>query len=355
MSAKLKNSNSNWLFIAPIRGLILTKAVNNEMKIGNVLFVSKTKLPRIRKRLGFPVTVSNLGEIGKDTPPFFKKQVDNFFNYSETYAISHFTGTPGENEKENYKKVEKAINLISLSNLGYAKRKFDNKIEIKSSEKIQDNRLLTLDKNRKQFSLGFKKLHPTQTELNDEWKTFQKSFFYWTFLKMINGEKKINTKWRNTLISSANILGKSLNSHDIPESFLRNIITLEMLLTTQNEKIEEKIIERLGYFLDWNEEWINKNLTGRIKEIYKKRCDYVHDGETESITKNDLIFTDDLLFNLLNNIVRNLDKITSKGKLVEFSEKYRCEKQLGIKSKYQFRKFEYVRKIYYNEDDIKKI
>ena len=125
---------------------------------------------------------------------------------------------------------------------------------------------------------------------------------------------------------------------------------MEMLLTIQNEKIQEKLIERLGYLLDWNEEWINQDLPKKIQKIYKKRCDFVHDGVTEGITKEDLIFTDDLLFNLLNNIFRNLDKIPSKGKLIEYSDNYRCEKHLGLKSKYQFGKFQYMRKKYYKED-----
>lgn len=59
---------------------------------------------------------------------------------------------------------------------------------------------------------------------------------------------------------------------------------------------------------------------------------------------------DDLLFNLLNNVGQNIDIISSKEKLIDYSNKYHCEKQLGIKSSYQFGCFQYMRTVYDKED-----
>ncbi len=338
----------------PIRGLQLTKAVNNEFKIGNVIFVSKDKLPRIRKRLGFPIVVSELHQIVSKKPKIFSEQIKEFFEYSETYAITHFSGVPKNEEIENIRRIEKALNYLSFSKLGFSKRSFQDRIEIKSSDKVLHHRTVNLNKGRAIYTYGSRSLDPFYLILDKNWKEFHKTKFYFEFIKIINQEIKLNSKWKTTLVSIGNLAGKSRNSHDIPESFLRNIIAMEMLLTTQNDKILNKLVERAGYLLDWTEEWQKNDLAGRIEKMYVKRNNYVHDGKADMITDDDLIFTDDLLFNLLNAVVRNLNKVTSKQILIDFSDKYQCEKMLGLKSEYQFWKFEYLRKKY-NKGDLKKI
>jgi len=350
MIEKLKDPTSDWLFIVPIRGLLLTKEVNNELKVGNVLFVSKERLPRIRKRLGIPLVISKLGKIGIDNPESLERRINDFFKSSKTFAITHFSGTPKNNEIQNIRKIEKAINLVPFSKLGYSTRNFKQKIEIKSSDKILYNEKIYIDKNNKRLSINFNSLHTIPLELNSTWKKFQRRFFYFQLLKIVNGEQKIKRKWKNTLISTANLIGKSINSHDIPEAFLRNVIAMEMLLVNQNEKIKEKLIERSAYLLEWYKDWSENKLPEKIEALYKKRCDFVHDGDTENISKEDLIFSDDLLFNLINNIFRNIDKIDSKGSLIDFSNKYQCEKKLGLKSKLQFGRFEYMKKEYRDLD-----
>lgn len=338
--------NSNWIIIAPISGLWLSEAIQNELKVGNVIFVSKNKLPRIRKRLGIKRPVSKLSEIGLNNPSSIKESLKEFFKYSKTYAVLNFSGTPKENYNSNIRIIEDAINIISFSNLGYSTRKFNSKIHIKNSKYVLNNKTLAIDKKKLRLRLGNKSIHPIPLELNDRWKNFHKEFYFLKLLKLANGEIKINNKWKKTLISVAKLMGKSLNSHDIPESFLKNVIALEMLLVNQSEKIEEKIIERSRYLLDWCDKWEKENIEIKIKKIYKKRCNYVHDGKYENITKEDLIFTDDLVFNIYNNLLKNTDKIISKGKLIEFSYKYICEKELNLKSQYQFGNFQYISKSY---------
>jgi len=57
---KLKNRNGLWLFVAPVSGLILPKDIGEEFTVNKITFVSKNKLPRIRIRLGFPMTIGAL-------------------------------------------------------------------------------------------------------------------------------------------------------------------------------------------------------------------------------------------------------------------------------------------------------
>jgi hypothetical protein len=56
-------------------------------------------------------------------------------------------------------------------------------------------------------------------------------------------------------------------------------------------------------------------------EIYRKRNRLVHAGDKDSIEPEDLVFTDDLLFNLITNLVSFPDLFGSKGKIISFSKK----------------------------------
>lgn len=67
--------------------------------------------------------------------------------------------------------------------------------------------------------------------------------------------------------------------------------------------------------------------------MYKKRCSYIHEGNEKSITINDIIFSDHIVFNILKNIVDNLEIFKSKQDLVDFSKKVEAEDILGIDSK----------------------
>jgi hypothetical protein len=347
----MKESKSNWLFIAPIRGLLLTAFIKNEIEIENVLFISREKLPRIRKKLGIPIVISELQNIGLNNPESFKESVTNFFTDSPTYAVVHFNGVPNESRNENIRRIERAINILVFSNLGFNTRKFDNHVEIKSSQKILLTKEIVIDKNHKRFSLNLKVISPTPLELNERWLNFHKSFFYLKLLKIISGSKS-KTKWIETLKSVAITIGKSQNTHNLPDAFLGNMISMEMILTTKNDKISQKLIERTEFLLGWSEEWENQKIDKRLEDLYKKRCDYVHDGNTKNISVEDLIFTDDLLFNIINNLVKGIGKIDSKSKLIEFSDKYQCEKKLEKKSKSKFQpgSFQYMKKRYQDLD-----
>ena len=156
--------------------------------------------------------------------------------------------------------------------------------------------------------------------------------------------QKRRTPWLNILIQAGKIAGKSQNETDLANALLFNVIALEMLLTNQNDKISEKLPKRIGFFIDWSEDWEEQDFEKKILETYGKRCAFVHNGETEKITKEDVIFSDSILYNVLNNIVLFIRHMPSKTVLIELAEKYDCEKKLGIKSKkYQLGKFQYHR------------
>lgn len=330
--------DDNWLFVTPIEGLVLTSATKNEIKINRVTFISKNKLPYVRLRFGLPVKFSQLSELVKTNAGTF---VDKFLKESDTYALLPYKGNPKDKKLENKNIVQDELNILLLSLLHCEKRKFNSKVQIKENDAHNYHRGLNIMKTTPQFSLGWDALSYMIVKLDSDWHKFQKRYFYYKFLKLINEQ---NSPWLNILTQAGKILGKGQNESDLPNALLFNVIALEMLLTNQNDKISEKLIERIAFFLDWCEEWDEQNFTEKIKDLYSKRCLYVHDGNTRGITKDDVIFSDSIAFNILNNIVKFIHQIPSKTKLIELSDKYACEKKLGLESKkYQKGKFEFQR------------
>jgi hypothetical protein len=353
--ASLQDKYDSWIFITPIDGLKLSEETNEEIKINRVTFVSKRKLPRIRKRLGIPVTIPKLEKVDfhkdKDSPLRLK----NFLTSSETYAVLPFKGNPKDKESDCIRIINDELNIISLSQLVWSTRRFNRRIKIKTSDKGSFYRKISINKRIKEFTLGFKRTdNPAPLVLEKNWFDFQKRFFFFDLIKIITGKITISKKWRTTLNRVAIFVGQSQNSNDIPSCFIWNIIALEMLLTNSEDKIVEALVQRAEYFLGWNEQWEKDNYELRIREIYKKRCDFIHEGDKKHITIKDLLFTDDLIFNILNNIVRCSNIIKDRKDIIDYSQKYEAEKLLKLKSKFRLGKFEIMRN-HYTEEDYKRI
>ncbi len=125
----LEDKYGNWLFFIPISGLTLTKSVNNEIRVNRVTFISKDKIPRVRKRLGLPYRFSELAS--QHNKPV-RDIAGNFFKDSNTYAITRLKGTPKEKEKDSIRIVRDELNILAFSQLGYTRRRFIRRLNIKS-------------------------------------------------------------------------------------------------------------------------------------------------------------------------------------------------------------------------------
>ena len=128
------------------------------------------------------------------------------------------------------------------------------------------------------------------------------------------------------------------------------MIALEILLTEQGDRYTKILPERVEAFLGWIGFWEQNNFGERIKEVYRLRCGYVHDGKIEGITKKDLLFTDDLLFNIMFNLCNLSSLFESKKSIIEFSEKVKAEHILGIISKVRSKKLTFVSRSYNKKD-----
>ncbi len=345
---EIQNEDGTWIFIAPIKGLILTKAVNFEYKVDHVTFISSSHLPYRRKRFGFPYTISDLRKK-------HHKCFNEFFSKERTFATLRLQGKGKDLREKFLRLVREELAILSLSQLGYGRRKHNAypMIYKEHTSGITNYLLFNSDKlSITQQNQIIGKIN--RLVLDKRWKNFQSKVFFLNLVKIIS--KKINVRrlWQKDIKNAAILAGQSQCSADIPQSFLWNMIAIELLLTRQGDKYLNALPERAEAFLGWAVDWKKAKYEERIREIYEKRCKFVHDGNREAITIKDVLFSDDLLLNVINNIVKYPKLFFSKEKLIKFSEKVKAEHLLGIKSKVRPKSLQFFN-IHYQNDDFKKI
>lgn len=340
---RLKDKQGDWVFLTPVGNVVLTGAVGNEFKIDRVLFVDRDKLPRIRKRLGL---IDRVSEVKRTTRA-------GFFDRADTYAVVKVKGKPAELETECLRQVKDALSMLTLSQLGYAKRRFVGRIGLfgeHDTTRIENSFLNRSDSSKIVNSRLTQ--DPRHLILDQDWKNFQKQVFFTDLMKILSGKIRVAPNWRRDLRRASVLAGQSVNSSDVATSFLWNMIAVETLLTQQQDKHAEVLPKRAKAFLGWSGFWQSQDYERRIEDVYRKRNRLVHVGEREAIAKTDLLFTDDLLFNLYANLVRLPYLFGSKEKIVEFTEKAEAEHKLGIKPKVQPEKLIFFSRKYTEKDFI---
>lgn len=334
-TVELKNE---WIFITPIGNLILTKAVNSELRIDRVLLVSKEKLPRIRHRWG----------LNKGVLEFKNRQgFMNIFDEADTFAVVRQKGTLSESRKQCFVLIKDELAILTTSKLGYASRRATSYLNLFGEHKAGQVQSLILNKDdSSSFSKWELTKSPGPLVLDIRWKKFQKQIFFSKLLKILRKETKVAKDWKDTLRKTSILIGKSWNTNDLSMAFLLNVMALELLLAGYDEKFSEGIPKRVDAFLGW----VNPEFKHYAKEMYKKRSELVHKYNRENILVSDLLLTDDLLVNLLMNLVNYPDLFGSREKVISFSEKVEAEQKLGIKSKTRPKNMRFLSKTYREED-----
>jgi len=146
------------------------------------------------------------------------------------------------------------------------------------------------------------------------------------------------------------LIGRSIGTLDVATAFLWNMIALECLLTEQGDSVVDALPQRCEAFLGWVGFWKTDGFEGRIREAYKQRCLFVHQGQTAGISRELLLFTDDLLLNVLANIVNHASIFRSKADVIQFSRKVQAEHLLGVKSKVRPKKLRALHRNYTAKD-----
>ncbi len=316
-----QNKPGEWVVIAPITGIKLTSATNNELRIKNVLIVSKSKLPRIRKRIGLPTRISNIGVNYKI-----------IFESAESCAITWYSGTPDQVRIKCRKTIRDTLSILSVSQLGYSKRRYGSCPSIKGEVQSGVVGEILINKHDTRRLSQERLIGKYRNLIFDKrWKEFQKKIFFFPLLKILNKETQVKDSWREELERASILVGQSQCSNDIAQSFLWNMIALELLLTRRGDKYSDVLPKRIESFLGWAGFWEVDGYSEKIKNVYGKRCSFVHDGKRDSITIQDLLFTDDLLLNLFSNLVLHPTLFNSKEQVIAFSKKVEAEHILKIR------------------------
>jgi len=169
--------------------------------------------------------------------------------------------------------------------------------------------------------------------LGKRWNNYHKGAFFGRFVKMLQDKLPVKTDWRTDLRRSILLVGKSINSYDIGSAFLWNMVALEMMLTRPGDSYSSVIPKRIEALLGWIGYWSTNKFKERIEEVYKLRCHVVHDGRLDLVTPGDLLFTEDLLVNVLENLLRHPKLFQSKDGLIKFADLVGAEHMLGQKSR----------------------
>lgn len=337
---KVIESHGDWVFITPIGNLVLTDAVNKEFKVDRVHFVSKEKLPRIRKRLGFFEPLSAVKNFDK-----------SFFESAETFAVVRWTGKPAEIRNQCFRLVRDELSIVALSQLGYKKRRFTGRIGVLGEHLPLVLRNVFLNTENPSKAGQSKAIQsPSPLVLDEHWKVYQREMYYTKLISILANKKTPDPQWHKALKRACVLAGESFNSNDVPSSFLWNMIALELLLKDNMEKYASQMPKMLEAFVGWIGFWDTENYEQRIEQVYKKRNKFVHEGDRESISKRDLLFTDDLLLNMLLNIVNLWPLFDTRTKVIEFARKVEAEHTLGIPSKVRPKKLTFVSRTYSKED-----
>jgi len=314
------------IFVTPVAGLELTEAVRHEFRVNRVLFVSATKLPRIRNRFRIPETLASY----RSRSP----AISSILDASATLAVVRHSGESGEVQQESFRLVQEELAILALSQLGFSKRRSLSHPRILDVAPRRTLRYVLFDEGGVSSVAGVRVIGAIlPLRLDQPWLEFQEDVLFLPLLKILQGTKSVSRGWRSLLRRTAVIVGRGMVSSHTPTAFLSNMIALEMLLTEQGERHIDVLPKRIEAFLGWAGYWEKRGFSDKIKRIYALRCKYVHQGESDEITKKDLLFADDLVLNILTNIVHHPREFYSKESVIRFAELVRCEQQLGVRPK----------------------
>jgi hypothetical protein len=349
MVLKFALVQGTWVYVIPVSGLRLTGAVKEELTIERVTFISVRELARVRKRLGLPEPISRLRSR--------YNMVEFLSDPSQVIALVRHTGKPHEIDAIVRKNVTEALWLLSASQLGFKKRRYSS-FPVVGGRTARSFVQLCVNVNASGGICSGRTEGKLQDLITDKaWVAYNKQMFFRNLLAILQGQIQVAVSWKDTLRRVALLVGQSQSSSDVAQAFLLNMIAIETLLMEQQDKQKDALPERVEAFIGWIGYWETSSYEKRLREAYAKRCCYVHNGAFADIQIKDLLFMDDILFNVLANILGHIEIFPSKRSVIEFSQRVSAEKILGLharKSGVRPKTLFHISRNY-SEDDLAKI
>ncbi len=180
MTQTIQNTQGSWVYIVPVMGVNLTNAVSNEITINRVTFISTKKLSRVRKRFGIRRKLSEL-----KSKPIYK----SFFSrLGRTAAVVRFSGKPSEITTKAVRLIIEELEVLSVSQLGYSKRRFNSHPSIYTGSLSNLSYLCMNTTN--DYALSSHQIvgKVGDLDLDDRWYKWQKDIFFIKLIKIIKNE-----------------------------------------------------------------------------------------------------------------------------------------------------------------------
>lgn len=330
MSNTTTQSQKDYLLFIPIFNLIIDKDIGSEIKIERVTYISKDKIPRIRKRLGFAKTISQENKI------WLMHNLPRIFSEAPSYAFIKFkTSDINKDISGPINKINEAFWLLASSQFYFVNRaaiRFFGGTEYRTL----NSEHIIYDCTQKFSIRGFKKINPIPFKLDSYWRQYEKNHFFSYLLKILNNKNKlkINSDWKNTIRNAAILCGKSIFSKEISQAFLYNMIAIESILGIDpSDKFTPSFINRYNALFGWLTAEDPTPWKVDIERIYKLRCNMVHRGDASDLKTKDIAFSDCILFNMLYNICHSIHYFKNKQFIIELTKKIDARRILGQKIK----------------------
>ncbi|MDA0836518.1 MAG: hypothetical protein O2857_01915 [Planctomycetota bacterium] len=330
-----------WVFVIPVQNLVLDNSVQKQFSVERVTFVDIAKFRRQRRRFCVARPVSKLDKYSR-----------GILTSCRTVGVVRQTGKGGEITIPCLRLVQDELSIIACSQLGYSKRKYTGLIGIQGEQGFGEIKFTKFRKGKQDALFSFRLARSNfPLTLSETWlNTHKDHSFFLPLLAILRKETKVTDKTRKDLRKAAILIGKSMNTNDIGLAFLMNMIALEMLVSVDGLKDREAIVRHLEAILGWVGFWDEEGFPERIGELYDRRCNVVHQGDLSGVSKKQLLLSDELLLNLVNNLVRHPELFSSNRKIAEFAHLVEAERLLGQSSKHRREKFIYLRRDYTERD-----
>lgn len=341
---EIKDEKGQWIFVIAVSGLNISKEVGEELTVHKITFVSKNKLKRIRKRLNFPWTIKELKEKFNDA---------TLLEESEVYATGSFGGVGAEKEQEFLRTVKDELDILSLSQLGYGRRRNNADLHISNGKRNGTLKYLAINKTKMTSTRTLSHSGRFHTlSLDKRWHSFHKTHFFFELLSLLKSTDSTiaSDNWKLDIKNAVVLAGQSQSSTQLEHAFLWNVIAIETLLAKQGDSYSSALPLRVEAFIGWTTAWSLNNFSEKILDIYKKRSAFVHAGKIETISLDDLLFTDTILLNVLHNILKHINIFKTKDDLITFSKKVEAEHTLGLVGKTRPKTTTYIDVLYIAQD-----
>ena len=338
--------SDQFVFITPIQNLEMPLSRYKLIQIGNVYFVSYDKINYYKKKFGLRTNLT--------TMPYLIKTENTFFTNAQAFALIHHSGDTKNKGYEYIIKVQNAIDILCLLERGFSKRRFSSIPCIWGMPIVKSYKYLFVNKKNPSVSSGWRLIGTHNSLiLSNEMISYHKQGYFFKLLDILNKKKNIiSVEWYKCIFDASVLLGKSWAEKSVPEAFLYNMIALETLLTESGDAFSLIIPKRIKSFIGWVGYWETENFESKIDEMYKKRCKIVHEGKLSLVLVDDLLFIDDLVNNVFDNIINHINLFHCKKDLILFTKKIEAEHLLGIQGKTRPKTLRFSHKTYSEKDKL---